>query len=137
VLHEWFAFPIAGAEAHVPLSARLRSAPGAGGAPPGPEVLLGPRAPRIVRAGCRFRALCAPGAGKLLSWAIFGGPGASAPLGGRQGTLGPVLVHSGRDLRAEAAPMFSYPGYHLLPTCVSPASALPRVARALCRALSF
>jgi len=142
VLHEWFAFPIAGAEVHSPLSARLRSvrtrnsadahrtstaerrtvrasqaspAPGAGGAPPAPEGQK-PLFTAIFRnwrpgAHCAHCATDRPVEGVLqcassgkLFLGRMGGPGASAPLGGRQGTLGPVPVHFGRDWRAEAQP---------------------------------
>jgi len=59
-----------------------------------------------VAPGAHCIVLCAPGAtsGKLLFLGRFGGPGAPAPPGGRQGAVGPVPVHFGRDRRAEAPP---------------------------------
>jgi len=94
-----------------------QAAPGAGGAPPGPAG----RKPRFRQQKPLFRnifpevasgahnarpAQCAPDAtsGKSLFLGRFGGPVASAPLGGRQGTLGPAPVHFGRGLRTKAAP---------------------------------
>jgi len=56
--------------------------------------------PKVSSSPARSTIQCAPGAtsGKLFLWAVFGGPGAPAPLGERQGTLGPVPVRFGRDL---------------------------------------